>query len=99
VITGPERARKEESERQERSQRSGWDQSLVRTKLPPASTGTVFDFMIYYTTHQFLTRVNNITYLRVSWGNSWSYLLVQRRKEKRSQDQTIYTVSNNFAFV
>ncbi|GAB3426497.1 hypothetical protein GCM10027435_30760 [Haloparvum alkalitolerans] len=33
----------------------------------------------------------SITYLKASLGNSWSYFLVQRRKEKkkRSQDQTI----------
>ena len=56
-----------EGKREKESKReSGWGQSLVLTKLLPASTGTVFDFMIYNTAYQFLTRVKSKTYLRTS---------------------------------
>jgi hypothetical protein len=98
TITSPERAKKEKEKKQARDKRE-WDQSLVRTKLSPASTGTV-SILIYNTTYQFLTRVNNITYLRASWGIA-GLTLVQRRKEKKKKSRSdyLYEVSNNFLFV
>jgi hypothetical protein len=96
-----EQEKREEQVKERPKERKGLKEctgpKFGKNQTIPSQRRYWFRWAIYNTIYQFLTRVKNITYLRVSWGIA-GLTLVQRRKEKKKKSRSdyLYKVSNNF---